>query len=146
MRKIKFRGKPINKHNNVWDANWYKGLLQPASYERYAISVDYIKSWDDFLLYEVNPDTIGQFTGFSDVKGNEIYEGDIVTYIRQLLDGTGFLECGYIEWSQDEGRWLFVNRFKTLDGRKMVTPIIRLKDILVVGNIYDNPELLQGGC
>lgn len=97
------------------------------------------------MCENVSEDSVGQFTGLNDRKGQEIYEGDIITYLSHRMDGTGFIEQGKVEWRQEEGCYVFVNRFPTRDNREMVTPLIRCKEITIIGNIYDNPELMEGG-
>ena len=132
LRTIKFRGKPINKVGNIWDAKWFVGLLQPAVYNRYAICFDYIKSWDDFLLYEVIPDTVGQFTGMYDKNGKEIYEGDI------LLSKD---EYGTVEVIFAHGA--FQVRYFCKNGEHRIPFTNLKKDYELLGNIHDNPGLLD---
>ena len=104
-RVIKFRGKDIE--TGKWVYGFYvrledtfrkpiegKERITNRIYTGFADSCvaqttgyEYSGDW-----YEVAPDSIGQFTGMKDIKGREIFEGDIINYIRHLLDGTGFLE------------------------------------------------------
>ena len=73
--------------------------------------------------------TLMQYTGLKDKNGKEIYEGDVVK-IQSLLGG-GRISTDYIEWE----RTGFVSHF---GGR-----IPRENRIEVIGNIYENPDLIK---
>ena len=135
MREIKFRGKRLDNNEWVYGRNIQ---FQIDGTDKVCISKTGSQRWLD-------PDTVGQFTGFYDRKGQEIYESDIITYLSHRMDGTGIIEQGKVEWRQEEGCYVFVNRFSTRDNRVMVTPLIRCKEITVIGNLFDNPELMEGG-
>ena len=143
MRTIEFRGKRID--NGEWV---YGDLFRAIKFGNPSVFLGGMciqaETPDGVRSIDIDPETIGQFTGFFDKKGTKIYEGDIITYIRQLLDGTGILEQGKVEWSQEEGRYVFVDRILTKDNREIVTPLIRCKNIRVIGNIHDQPELMKG--
>lgn len=135
MRIIKFRGKQINE---TWA---YGDLLKIGSgaiiYHGDAKEYDVSKDEDIAIgLYEneisvVYPDTISQFTGQYDRKGRYVYEGDIVLINRR---GDGYI-----------GKVVFTNAAFGVnthyDGMFYAGDY---DEIEVIGNVFDNPELLKG--
>ena len=119
-REIKFRGK---RANGIWKVN--KSITQRLS--------------GKILLggYAVNPYTIGQFTGLKDAKGKDIYEGDILHtdlerdyLIVVFRNGAFMFDCF------DEKHYYDFMTYAEDD-----SGIINLS---IIGNIYDNKELLKG--
>lgn len=96
-----------------------------------------------------------QFTGLLDVKGKEIYEGDILKgtsylYGYQLEDGKQFDYEGVVEWQQQADVGLcWIVRHK--DGCAWnLNQCVHRNDIdrstgKIAGNVHENPELLMGG-
>ena len=135
MRTIKFRGKRID------NGKWAYGDLHTHDCTEIIVHNGYRAE----SYYPVATETIGQFTDLCDIHGIEIYEGDIITHLQHRIDGVGVIYEGYVEWRQEEGCYVFVDRKRTKDGREAVRRLIGCNDIRIIGNIYDNPEFMEGG-
>lgn len=126
MREIKFRGKRIA--NGEWV---YGSLLIWANGE--CTILEKSNSSNAVWKREIEPETVGQFTGLLDVNGKEIYEGDILrmSYRKDDLGIVKFENEAAAFTIREKGKlrwWYLINRHYEL-----------------VGNIHDNPELLKGG-
>ena len=134
-REIKFRGQQINTKKWVYGYLYRnKGLYVICENIRYA------EEEPIFL------DTIGQYTGLHDKNGKEIYEGDIVLYQdwEMAYEGGGndsFINKGIVEYCEDNCCFNVTER-QTVDLADVLYK--DNEDLEVIGNIYDNPELLGG--
>ena len=150
MREIKFRGKRFD--NNEWV---YGSYVYYKEEDRHFIVQGNKKR---FQFYEVFSDTVGQYIGLKDKNNKKIYEGDIVLIPSLckdeiLEDGSGPEdECPQIsEIVEQDGCFgiiaekdeLFNKRFYSF--REIKKDIgVDMKEIEVIGNVYDNPELKGG--
>ena len=96
-----------------------------------------IKQWSGSISpeYDVEPDTVGQFTGKYDSDNNEIFEGDIVEFL-------GYDHRMFVCWDNGDGKFLLVSLKDKLFTLGLHS--IDIFTVKVIGNIYDNPELLKG--
>ena len=86
--------------------------------------------------FEIDPKTVGQYTGMTDKNGTKIFEGDIIDFLYRS-DGDDY---GIVQYDVDETEFGFVhNLIYDGLGRHYCS-----RDIEVIGNIYDNRELLRG--
>jgi uncharacterized phage protein (TIGR01671 family) len=133
MREILFRGK--RKDNGEWVYGYYvaadnKSYIFTGKTGLSQVTPAHRLMYKDFARYEVIPETVGQFTGFTDSKGVKVFEGDIVHY--DLRDSN--LEIAFYN-----GYWGLLN-----DGGAAVELFIAVEigDVKVVGNIHDIPKFL----
>lgn len=130
MREILFRGKGDKRYN---DGEWCFGVPIECYDGDWQICTDCIRS-------TVIPETVGQYTGLTDKNGKKIFEGDIckVTVFTCEGEDKHFL-C---EVCFDYSSFIFRER-SGLD--ILFSDIYDFKtDVEVIGNIYDNPELMEG--
>ena len=105
-----------------------------------------------YVVNQVDPKTVGQFTGLLDKNGDEIYEGDVLQRIpnEQYSDATGIPLDMLREDIGEGGDMVFV-RYDESQARVMYyslidrfnSPWLNTKYFTVIGNIHDNPELLK---
>ena len=144
MREILFRGKMDN-------GEWVYGSFCMDALEQFngLCGIDgfirlYDKGKGKMQTYEVDRETVGQYTGLMDKNGKRIFEGDIVA--QNWYD--------YDEPRDDSfGKVVFCEydcSFSVMDVNKDgFMPLGRCGsyhwEVEVIGNIHDNPELLKGG-
>lgn len=124
-REIKFRGKSIAR------GVWVYGDLKHLS-----MGHGIATSEEIFTYTKVNPETIGQYTGLRDKDGKEIYEGDIVSIGNNLK--------AVVIWFNGSFRFKDELSCKATYFEDMGV-MMRDYDVCIIGNIYDNHELLKGG-
>ncbi len=129
MRQIKFRGK--DKRTGEW---FYGNLFDKDTSGRTHISTTRQGCLD------IDPETVGQFTGQLDKNGKEIYEGDIVK--APLLDPIfgDILSDAFCNAVIEFNNGAFVVSYYGC--RKIYIQDLHNK-VEVIGNIHDNPELLN---
>ena len=146
MREILFRGKakaiagcPYN--NGKSDGEWVFGYIFPD------LGAMKIRQFEpdrpECNDYEIDPETVGQFTGLTDKNGVRIFEGDICRFKRfnDIYIGKivfNVKTASFVMWYQS-----IVGAYGEKATHKMLLSVC--DDIEVIGNIHDNPELLKCG-
>lgn len=146
MREILFRGKKLT------DSEWkYGHYVQPE---------DFLNDKKLNLIFDINPtvypnneivgsneicpNTLGQFTGLSDKNGIKIFEGDIVK-VDDDYDTFGKMAGEIREvWFKDGGFRLKPKYASSIDRGDRGYWLEDGADYEVIGNVFDNPELLGG--
>lgn len=129
MRTVRFRAKSIEGHNI---GEWVFGDLHIRS------PFPHIHT-DVGARCKIDPNTIGEFTGLSDKNGNDIYEGDVIGCHNPRIKHLIF-------YNEKQGRFM-----AALNGdiENDFVGVCGLDDSRwtgskkVIGNVYDNPELLK---
>lgn len=137
MKEILFRGKRVD--NDEWV---YGDLIhrQVWSTQLTIIRVS-DDGFDHYEEFEVKPETVSQFTGLVDKYGKKIFEGDIVKGDLGLGYGDNENHIAYIEYQEDGMSFCLVEILEEDFGKCAEIS----DDLEVIGNIYDNPELLYNG-
>ena len=138
MREILFRGKRID------NGEWVEGnIFIPDKLTNREPPTEILVGTNVVRIsYEVDPETVGQYTGLTDKNGKKIFEGDIVDASNEWWYAAG--PAGHdspvilVEWSNDLCGF---EPFANYDCDCGV--YISAKNCEVIGNIHDNPELLK---
>jgi uncharacterized phage protein (TIGR01671 family) len=129
MREIRFRGKRIDNGEwvygnslNLGNRHFIIPTITNGSWSKDRLSLKFISP-----CYEVDP-TVGQYTGLHDRNGREIWEGDIVhCRAGEIYNGISEYDAVFlVEYGWTQSMW----------------EMQQCETIEVIGNIYDNPDLL----
>jgi uncharacterized phage protein (TIGR01671 family) len=141
-REIKFRGKPLDSHNE-WVYGWLGRIQEDDGSYSYYIKEDTTRHISNVTqtLFQVKPETIGQYTGLKDKNGKEIYEGDVIKY-KDYSNG-GVLSFG---GEDKQPRRTTVIKFENIvTGFKAYGMAeFDVKHIEVIGNIHEHKHLING--
>ena len=134
-REILFRGKLL------YDDDWAYGYFVKGG-TRNCI----VESLASYPKYDIEPHTVGQYTGIKDINGTKIFEGDIVEITCKFKGKVEFENCGVVKY-KDSG--FIVDIFTDEEAfdfilMQSVCNNEREDSYIVIGNIYDNSELLKG--
>ena len=137
-REILFKAKQKNHVNLPTDEWWVEGYLVKYGWtgkERWYIVPGYAS---DLYAIEIDQETICQYTGLTDKNGNKIWENDIVNKVdcnalgwhRERICRVLWCESGYWGLLTIFGDGYFIGEYES-------------EQLEVIGNIFDNPELMD---
>lgn len=130
MREILFRGKQIDNGEWVYGSFCMDALEQKNG----LCGVDgFIRLYDfatgKMQMHEVDRETVGQYTGLTDKNGKKIFEGDILKAIA----------------GNHVGEPIVAKVVPNLNDYELMLDIEYSFELEIIGNIHDNPELLEEG-
>ena len=150
MREILFRGKRTD--NGEWLEGWYQPPVEvthcDGRKESLGASLSVIGQ-DGFLedVYII-PETLGQFTGLTDKNGKKMFEGDVVKFTGSPF---GYSYTGVVCFN--EGSFCIKYKLWRKEGFHRIGQTTQWQDMgasgivtyqyEILGNIHDNPELLE---
>jgi uncharacterized phage protein (TIGR01671 family) len=145
MREILFRGKT---DKGEWVFGFYHNetsIESPSSDRKVTRHHIYTQDFDKFVI----PETVGQFAGLTDKNGKKIFEGDIIKAITLDTNTEQLAIIGFGNFVDENNGDEYLGFYIEFDGSKTTITQLSMKEVEnrfeVIGNIHDNPELLETG-
>lgn len=143
MREILFRGKTTVKDAGIEEFNnkWVYGNVIHAGNKVYIHPKGNGADVENeigklIIMHEAVPETVGQYTGLTDKNGRKIFEGDIMSgkFDSLFPNDVTVVSVGW-----------YINGWHTFQNKRLPSPLEPSDGEIfeVIGNIYDNPELLE---
>lgn len=149
MREIEFRWKD-------YFGNWHYGLLPYMNIIKEFTNHEWVDNEDNSLVknyqttenIKIESETLGQYTGLKDKNGTKIFEGDIVKLEKGFFGST----YNYVLIEENENYAVYYDKYgrfdlktedKNLQFKSVAWHQLVEGNVEVIGNIYDNPELLE---
>lgn len=145
MREILFRGKDLQEQNGWLYGYFYKSDINKRERESGKATLIFTPDCDTFIYvpeyhnsWMVKSETVGQYTGLTDKNGTRIFEEDIVRTDDNLK--------GVVEWDETFAKYIVCynqisGNWFDFEGEGGYPVSLECE---IIGNIYDNPELLKG--
>ncbi len=143
-REILFRGKCTG------NGEWVKGIYSKRKTGHYT-NICFVEEYKDCIIkefsdggiswFDVDPETVCQYTGLTAKNGKKIFEGDIVNrkvFNEFIVGQVVWFDIGFCGFYLKCGNGFYPMGKDEETGSSSCDEII--------GNIFDNPELLEGGA
>lgn len=157
MREILFRGKRLD--NGEWVEGWLVVKNDPILEITYCYILAYGKGESFVTWYPVDHDTVGQYTGMTDMIGCKIFEGDLLSAAINAKTGKHKDQWGFEVWDTEKQETVWSVEWKNFNAAngfrvygkdrrfniRLSHSVIINGDCRVIGNIYDNSEPLNRG-
>jgi hypothetical protein len=140
VRQTRFRGKQISGewvYGNLTVLLKKVGPIEPGTYISNSAGLPF--------AYSVIAETVSEFTGAKDRKGTAVYEADILYSCCETVNILTRIDTGEMKENYNIVKWLPEKCCFSSDGVSYLLSSIVLEFKEVIGNIYDNPELLAVG-
>ena len=143
MREILFRGKAINRDKREYrtdykNGDWVYGLLMKKYDPQFERLPAEMSNESGVTGIEVDYKTIGQYVGIVDKNGDKIFEDDIVK-VKYINCGESLEDIIVVDHDSVTGGYSPFTWKSECVGCDCSLSIV---DVEIIGNIYDNPELL----
>ena len=142
MREILFRGKRLQGGEWV-EGYFFKSDINKKERESGKATLIFTPDCDTFITvpechnsFMVVSDTVGQYTGLKDKNGKRIFEGDVAKVLQGKDKGIAYV--GF-----ENGAFMLYPKTGNIYERTLWSYWYNDWDVEVIGNIYDNPELLE---
>lgn len=142
-----FRGKRID--TGAWKEGYFLGLQDKISGTDLFFIVDEMGEY-----HRVDPETVGEYTGLTDSNGTGIFEGDILCSLAAKRKVISVVKIGafkpdfFYDYAHEHGYDMSVKVYGlyayVASDREDIMFAADMKLASVIGNIHDNPELLEG--
>ena len=146
-REIKFRGKcvPDSKYAGQWVTGGYVAPDDECRNQDEGLIVEYLGG-NTTITYHVDTATVCQYTGLKDKNDKEIYEGDVLKsqFSSKPFGIVTWHDSGYFFADTSFGKWRHFGDGYISIGDLMDKQLdVERVQLEVIGNIFDNPELLE---